>query len=1008
MATLLEGSSSLTNSAFVNQLASSSNPDDEKNFPREEYVNKLCELQKQQQERLEVHLPLQSVSELAEAYQVRITNWLCDEREKLIGHTVLVPGSFFPDSAQDEKNKLFKIQFTNYAPEQRWTGLNSKSRGHGAFFFIELNDRLLRAMPIALRGKGPCLPTYLATHGLDTDPPSETSNSNEPAFLRGTKKRKKKPATGEGSKGSIVHKYFRKLPDNDAVKVQFGKTHECLICAGIGDTTLDSRCFKNAGGNLSKHIRRKNENGCEQHQKAYNEIQSKNIMNVVDGQGGFIKKKSLFASFYENFSLFLFWLSQRLSLSAISNRHLKVGIASLNPQHRLFGDAYLKKLIHETARVLHGYIKNDLLETKARLGGRWLGLQVDLWTDANNVHYVCLGATWLDPQTCRRRFETLGSTAFPVPSVTASALKLWVKNTLLQFNLNFDDVILFTADGGEREMLLLLDCPWLICACHNMQRCVVTSIGLTKTSTSTTTNIFGASADDDEEEEESDVTAESNSFLRRVRAIHNFIKNSPKQSKILHDMQTAMSRPQKSPKVDCETRWWSTHSMLENFLELRHDLLQLSFSNATEYSQFKLVPQDFDTAAKFVAVLQPARDFVLILEGDKKTTLNKALPLLKKIEEEYRLAIFDVQSDPVDETGGNDNDEPGYVEMHVNQMGSFFPGVVRKIHDQIIARFSLVPPSDGSHRAQFSNHVPEILGLAIIADPFVSLSKFSEVESTVFIADENNNMIESKVLVIDFAWKQLVLLLQKQRDHCLAHDTVISQHIRAVESITDRRSSLSPEGKQNVKRKRRNIGDDSDDDDAPAAAPASRNSGALSSTDLPKAVAMELAFLKSHRMKKAVKLQDPTDGTNLILNYWHKYIDEVPLFYYVVCKILAGNASEANIERSFKVMRDLLDTRRSNLNVDVRDSLIFTSLNMKAMPHDQLADAVRRELHSEEYDEAVEVAARAAATVSTFINVGDVGGNAAKKQRLSVPSWMADRGDHQNLPFPVAEDDEDF
>mmetsp|Transcript_15972 Transcript_15972/g.19450 ORF Transcript_15972/g.19450 Transcript_15972/m.19450 type:complete len:643 (-) Transcript_15972:219-2147(-) len=508
MATLLEGSSSLTNSAFVNQLASSSNPDDEKNFPREEYVNKLCELQKQQQERLEVHLPLQSVSELAEAYQVRITNWLCDEREKLIGHTVLVPGSFFPDSAQDEKNKLFKIQFTNYAPEQRWTGLNSKSRGHGAFFFIELNDRLLRAMPIALRGKGPCLPTYLATHGLDTDPPSETSNSNEPAFLRGTKKRKKKPATGEGSKGSIVHKYFRKLPDNDAVKVQFGKTHECLICAGIGDTTLDSRCFKNAGGNLSKHIRRKNENGCEQHQKAYNEIQSKNIMNVVDGQGGFIKKKSLFASFYENFSLFLFWLSQRLSLSAISNRHLKVGIASLNPQHRLFGDAYLKKLIHETARVLHGYIKNDLLETKARLGGRWLGLQVDLWTDANNVHYVCLGATWLDPQTCRRRFETLGSTAFPVPSVTASALKLWVKNTLLQFNLNFDDVILFTADGGEREMLLLLDCPWLICACHNMQRCVVTSIGLTKTSTSTTTNIFGASADDDEEEEDNDTIEE--------------------------------------------------------------------------------------------------------------------------------------------------------------------------------------------------------------------------------------------------------------------------------------------------------------------------------------------------------------------------------------------------------------------------------------------------------------------------------------------------------------------
>ena len=130
-------------------------------------------------------------------------SWRLHPRERLVGHTVNMKGSFFLDSAPDEKANLFKAQIVRYDKNYKWRGEYSKTRQKGAFFIVEFGDRLLTQHPIALRVSGQCLPTYIATHGLNKALPADSSVvPRGPAFLQDARKRKRKATTGDGSKGS--------------------------------------------------------------------------------------------------------------------------------------------------------------------------------------------------------------------------------------------------------------------------------------------------------------------------------------------------------------------------------------------------------------------------------------------------------------------------------------------------------------------------------------------------------------------------------------------------------------------------------------------------------------------------------------------------------------------------------------------------------------------------------------------------------------------------------------
>ena len=703
-------------------------------------------------------------------------------------------------------------------------------------------------------------------------------------------------------------------------------------------------------------------------------------MNVPDGMGGVHKKKTLFASFYENIAIALSILSRHLPLSLVTCPFLKSGVAALNPTHRFLGIPYLKTMIHSVARVIMVKIKAEMLATKNRLGGRWLGLQIDLWTDAHQTAYACLAETWCDMVACCRRFVVLASTAFPAASKTDRNLKLWGKTVLSRFGLSFDDCILFTADGGERTFMANeLDCPWIVCVCHNAQRCVVKALQL-----------------------ESDVGDRSdnlnpNVWLCRIRNFLSLIKNSPLQSKRLLDIQKAENRPVIRPRLDVVTRWSSSDNMVGNFRELKQDTNCLIAVNRADFREHDIIPADYVIAARMNGVLSPMTEFVRTLEGHRYCTLNKVLPMIKNVEGILDVRTFDVPADPALEDDDDDvpplvdanEDDGGYVEEHVGEMGGFFPNMVATLCTEFKHRFTLRP--DDKDRAQFSCEVPELLMLATLADPEKSLRKYADLTARVWKLTQRKNWIDVEVKLLEHAWTQLQNLLKKQYDYALAFEPELALKLRQLESSKKRKSSVGGGGARKlVHHKKRRLDDDSDDETPPLIDDKDDDDDDDDVDDLPAAVKAEFAFVRQLRQSK-IKLpeQNKKDKQDKLLAFWAGHQEKCPLFFRLVCKILAGTAAEANVERVFSIMKHIVGPGRENLGVDIRESITFATLNLHEVPRGELADDVRADLHPDEHGEALELQTRAEGT-----NTGNSGNFvfATNQRRLNVPAWFAGKG----------------
>ncbi|KAJ8609971.1 hypothetical protein CTAYLR_010378 [Chrysophaeum taylorii] len=549
-------------------------------------------------------------------------------------------------------------------------------------------------------------------------------------------------------------------------------------------------------------------------------------------------------------------------------------------------------MISSIARALHSNIKSDLAIAKKYLGSRFVGLQVDFWTDNQQNSHGCLTATWIDPQTRRRRLAALATTTFPNAFKKDGNIDARVTGVLAQFDLTYEVCILFTADGGERSLLMnKAICPWLVCVCHNMKRCVVKALGFEHQD--------GTLGFEDETPE-----PEANTFLRKIRGLVTFIKNSPRQLKLL-----------------------SQHPVMV----VAHDAGELQRLHHRGPSR-----------------CDPAKSFVKTLEDRKYSTLNKILPLIRRVDSGYETGyLFRVMADPTHHTGGtdDDNEDDLFVEETTSDMGKFSPDVIATMRSEIKDRFSLDP---ADHRfAQWSSEVPEILVLALIFDPTVELRRYETLSATFwkFNAVSVTMAPEKKTNILKNAKEQVEKMLQFQYENAKKNEPTLRRHLLEANEEGRRRSSVDGGAPKDATRRRVNLDSDS-----------------VKKDQLPK-------------------------GEDQILAFWALREGKMPLTFRVVCKILAASASEAMVERTFSALTHIFLNflNRDNMGEDTRDSVVFATLNLNQMKRAQPAQDVRQDLHPDEYAEALAQLERASESEETFAMTG---GESRKKRRLDVSYWF--------------------
>lgn len=140
---------------------------------------------------------------------------------------------------------------------------------------------------------------------------------------------------------------------------------------------------------------------------------------------------------------------------------------------------------------------------------------------------------------------------------------------------------------------------------------------------------------DDGDGNDDDDCASIKQIVARVRRICTVFNTSPQKAALLKSAQTAASRPQLAVVRDVPTRWLSLHAMLDRFVAIYPDVLNLTLQgklNPTNSADDReiddfITPTEFEKIRRWVSVLRPIADLVNTIEGEDYLTLS-ALPVL--------------------------------------------------------------------------------------------------------------------------------------------------------------------------------------------------------------------------------------------------------------------------------------------------------------------------------------------------------------------------------------------
>lgn len=143
-----------------------------------------------------------------------------------------------------------------------------------------------------------------------------------------------------------------------------------------------------------------------------------------------------------------------------------------------------KKILKKMKRIIETKLKKIINKAREKLGGKFCGLQTDLWSapGVDSESFSCLTISIVDIESGGVISEVIGFQKFDVNSHTGENIRKWIIKILKRYELTSDDVMLMTADGASNNVKALAhtDYDFQICIDHGLQNALKAALGFTK------------------------------------------------------------------------------------------------------------------------------------------------------------------------------------------------------------------------------------------------------------------------------------------------------------------------------------------------------------------------------------------------------------------------------------------------------------------------------------------------------------------------------------------------
>lgn len=429
----------------------------------------------------------------------------------------------------------------------------------------------------------------------------------------------------------------------------------------------------------------------------------------IDGDGQYRTKWTAKVAASANILLTLAFTIGYIPVAFLGSVFFGAFLAIINVNYQVLAAKTYWDIVFCLYNVIYGGVKTELREAKARyFGTAWLAVQVDLWTDRLMVSYICLNGTFVNKEY-KRVNRVLASRVFAEEAKTAENIQNWIEEVFNEYGISSDDISMMVADGGEKSTLQRFDesFAWMVCVCHEAQRCVAYAVGWAG--------------------DPVPVACKSlKQLIDKFRKLNNFVRNSTKQLKRFDATQRDVrgaAETTRRPKVDGETRWWSTHEMLSSNLADKPSWIKLFSTFARDFSSYTIQPLEWVHCTYAVALLTPMRLFVSLMEGTNYCTVNLVIRFTLRLRLAYaEEAAYEIADEDEPE------DEDLIEEKTAAEMGAFFPEVRRTMSREVERRFFTAPSRN--------RQAEELLVVAAFLDVSAPLEDFATytVEGQPFAA----------------------------------------------------------------------------------------------------------------------------------------------------------------------------------------------------------------------------------------------------------------------------------
>ena len=122
-------------------------------------------------------------------------------------------------------------------------------------------------------------------------------------------------------------------------------------------------------------------------------------------------------------------------------------------------------------------------------------------------------------------------------------------------------------------------------------------------------------------------------LLGKCRRVVSHFRRSPLQNKYLHEKQKLLSLPTHSLIIDVDTRWNSTHDMVERLLQQEPAICAVLLnSEKRDDRQLNFSDDEIKNMQSLVNILKPLKSATILVGAEKSPTSSRMYPVLLKLK----------------------------------------------------------------------------------------------------------------------------------------------------------------------------------------------------------------------------------------------------------------------------------------------------------------------------------------------------------------------------------------